>query len=385
MNKKPIIFSLLALLCTALSYAVVYDKYPPTFRTEILERLERAKPIFGKSDTVSVIFIGDVMLHSRQMNYPYKPFLEGIKSRLSEADIAIANMEFTLGGKPYSGYPAFSAPDEYAHYVADCGIDIFLTANNHILDKGKSGVERTLKIYDQMEEDGLIRHTGTNAGIEDKKSRYPLIINRHGIRIAFVNFTYGTNVPGSGYEWPSVNRINKDDIKAAVTRAKEKKADFIVALPHWGEEYKLKHNSSQESLAKWLIDEGVDAVIGSHPHVVQDSCIIDGSPVFYSIGNAVSNMSASNTQLELAVTLRFVRDSNGDCKMLDSEVTYLWCSLPGMFKENYATIAVSDYVGKRDVWANPADYDKMMSTYRRVSTTTGVTDKSVANKLNNIK
>ena len=133
-------------------------------------------------------------------------------------------------------------------------------------------------------------------------------------------------------------------------------------------------------MAKWLVAQGVDAVIGSHPHVVQDSARIDGKPVFYSIGNAVSNMSAANTQLELAVKLRFVRTESGDTGLLDPEVTYLWCSLPGRFRENYATIAVEDQIGRRSEWKSPYDHDKMMETYRRVREVTGVRD-NIENKI----
>ena len=344
------------------------------------ERLAPARPLYGKSDTVTLIAIGDIMLHSRQMEYPFGPFLEGISGRLREADIAVGNMEFTLGGEPYSGYPAFSAPNSYAEYAAGQGINVFLTANNHILDKGATGLERTLSVYREMEEEGKVRYTGSASGPEDREKRYPLFVCRKGISVAILNFTYGTNVPGNAASWPKVNRMEREDILQAIGKAELAGADFIVAFPHWGAEYGLKHGKSQEDMAKWLVAQGVDAVIGSHPHVVQDSARIDGKPVFYSIGNAVSNMSAANTQLELAVKLRFVRTENGDTGLLDPEVTYLWCSLPGRFRENYATIAVEDQIGRRAEWKSPYDHDKMMETYRRVREVTGVRD-NIENKI----
>lgn len=338
------------------------------------ESLTPARPLYCKADTVTMVVIGDIMLHSRQMQYPYGPFLEGISSRLKEADIAAGNMEFTLGGEPYSGYPAFSAPDGYADYIAGQGINVFLTANNHILDKGRNGIERTLGIYGNMERGGAIRHTGSASGPGDRLARYPLFIHRKGISLALVNFTYGTNAGGSGYDWPKVNRIDRKDIGQAIERAKEAKADFIIALPHWGNEYELKHSRQQEDLARWLVGQGVDAVIGGHPHVVQDSSWIEGRPVFYSVGNAVSNMSAANTQLELAVKLVFIRDEKGDTHMEQPDVTYLWCSLPGRLRENYTTVAVKDYIGKRSIWKNGHDYDKMINTYTHVRSVTGVLD-----------
>ena len=339
------------------------------------ESLAPARPLYARADTVTMMVIGDIMMHSRQMQYEYGPFLEGVSSRLKAADITVGNMEFTLGGEPYSGYPAFSAPDGYAEYIVSQGVNVFLTANNHILDKGRNGIERTLGIYNDMEASMSIRHTGSASSPEDEQSRYPLLIHRKSISIALVNFTYGTNAGGSGYDWPKVNRMDRKDIGRAIARAKEAEADFIIALPHWGNEYELKHSRQQEDLAKWLAYQGVDAVIGGHPHVVQDSCMIGGTPVFYSVGNAVSNMSAPNTQLELAVRLTFIRNRNGDTYMDEPEVTYLWCSLPGRLRENYTTVAVKDYIGKREIWKNGYDYDKMIKTYTHVKSVTGVTDK----------
>lgn len=338
------------------------------------ESLEPARPLSGPADTVSVFIIGDIMLHSRQMDYPYGPFLEGISEQAGQADIAIANMEFPLGGEPYSGYPAFSAPDAYADYVNNCGFNVFLAANNHILDKGVKGLTRTLERYGKFEENGKARFTGISSDSLDNCSRYPLMVNCRGIRLAIVNFTYGTNVGQGSVQWPKVNRMSRSDISEAIARAKEKQADFILALPHWGNEYELHHSAGQMKMAEWLADEGVDAIVGTHPHVVQDSCSIGGVPVFFSIGNAVSNMSAPNTQLELAVTLRFAKDIDGEKTMLRPEVTFLWCSLPDRFRENYATIIVKDHTGRRSMWRNPDDYDRMTQTLKHVKAATGIDD-----------
>ena len=336
------------------------------------EHLMAARPLYGK-DTISLFFIGDVMMHARQMEYPTGPFLEGISNRMKSADITVANMEFTLAGKPYSGYPTFSAPDSYAYYIHNCGANVFLTANNHILDKGTSGLKRTIGIYHDMEQEGLIKYTGVSSDSSDNAMRYPLMLNVKGIRIALVNFTYGTNVK-TDKEWPKVNRMSKKDIASALKRAKERGADFIIALPHWGNEYELRHSTEQENMAKWLAANGVNVIIGTHPHVVQDSTLINNVPVFYSIGNVVSNLSAENTRIELAVEIKFLRDWNGDLTMLKPSVTYLWCSLPERLRENYATIAVQDYIGKRSIWRTPSDYDIMISTYLHVKEATGVND-----------
>lgn len=322
-------------------------------------------------DTVSVTFIGDVMMHARQLEYDCTRFLEPVRPMLSDADIAVANMEFTLAGEPYTGYPAFSAPDRYATYAADCGIDVFLTANNHILDKGPAGLRRTLGVYDSMRGSKGIHHTGTAADEKADTTANPLIVVGHGIRIAMVNFTYGTNAGGSS-QWPSVRRASREQVAQDIARAKSRGADYIIALPHWGEEYVLRHGKWQQDWAEWLVSQGVDIIIGTHPHVVQDTTSIGRVPVIYSLGNAISNMSAPNTRLELAATVRFVRHHDGSTEMLLPELTWMWCTLPGMLTSGYATIPVESYLGRRDEWINPSDYDNMVATYHRVRKATGI-------------
>lgn len=328
------------------------------------------KPL-QKEDTVSVSFIGDMMMHSRQLEYDYHDFLNGIDRVTRGSDISVANLEFTLAGRPYTGYPAFSSPDGYASYAADCGIDVFLTANNHILDKGTRGLERTVKVYEALADSCGVKYTGTALDEASDSLLNPLIVVGHGIRLALVNFTYGTNMePGKG--WPKVKLMDRESVGKMFRRAREKGADFIIALPHWGTEYRLRHSKEQEEWAEWLVEQGADIIIGTHPHVVQDTTHIDKVPVIYSLGNSISNMSAVNTRLGLAVTARFVRHSNGTAGMLEPELEFMWCTLPGRLRETYSTILVKDYTNRRDEWITPSDYDEMMSTYRRVTKETGI-------------
>lgn len=324
-------------------------------------------------DTLSVMIIGDVMMHQAQLEKDYTQFLKHISKDLRSADIAVANMEFSLGGEPYTGYPRFSAPDSYAEYVAaECGVDVFLTANNHILDRGQKGLKRTLSVYEGMKEKVLF--TGSAGSKEELEQNYPVIIDRKGIKLAIINFTYGTNgIHAEG--WPNTNYMVKESIDSAFIRAAKQNADFIAVLPHWGTEYELHHNSTQEIWAGYLVGRGADVIVGGHPHVVQDSTHINGVPVFYSIGNAVSNMSAENTRLELAVTLRFVNDHiTGIRTMLEPEIRYMWCCLPGRLNDNFSTIFVKEWLGHRSEWINPSDYDNMVNTYQRVRQETGVSD-----------
>lgn len=347
-------------------------------------------------DTLHISVIGDIMLHSAQIDncfnryaaghgdacrdssshYDFSPYFKDMEYLMDAADLCIANMEFTLAGAPYSGYPAFCAPDSYAEYAADCGIDVFLTANNHILDKGESGAARTLATYDRMKERGIL-HTGCFADSSAVNEGYPLIVNVCGTRIALVNFTYGTNVQGSK-GFPTVSRMERENIARAMEKAREQ-ADFIIVLPHWGIEYKTAHSAAQAEMAEFLVRRGADAIIGAHPHVVQDTDSIkslsgDYVPVVYSLGNFISNMSAANTQIGLAVTIPVIRYTDGSCKAGKPEYTFTWCSLPGKFSDSHQTIPVRRYIDRRDEWKDPSDYDKMIATYRRIKETSGIED-----------
>ncbi|MCR5277343.1 MAG: CapA family protein [Bacteroidales bacterium] len=339
----------------------------------VLERpLPPARALLPEQDTVSMVIIGDVMMHARQLQYNHREFLRLVAPRLQEADLAVANMEFPMAGPPYTGYPSFSTPDEYAAYLADCGVDVFLLGNNHVLDREAAGLRRTLRVYDELQQTRGTRYTGAAADPEALKKNHPLVIFRRGMRIALVNFTYGTN-NGGVPDWPHINLMHRDEVRTAIEEARAAGADFVVALPHWGEEYQLRHSRSQEEWARWLVSCGVDAIVGSHPHVVQDSTHINGVPVFYSLGNAVSNMSARNTQLELAVTLRFVRNNRTrEVRLLEPEAEWMWCSLPGHFSDNYTTLFIEEWTGRRSDWSIPKDYDNMLETLRRVSAATGI-------------
>lgn len=333
-----------------------------------------------ESDTVYVSVIGDVMLHAKQINSDYEPFLNNLSERFKRADIAIANMEFTLAGKPYTGYPAFSAPDKYAEYVRKTGINLFLTANNHIMDKGIKGLKRTIDVYKKMKEDGIM-FTGISEDEHSDTTSNPLIKEIKGIKIAFINFTYGTNV-ANPEKWPKVNMMDTSDISAALNRAKRHKADYIIVLPHWGYEYNLMHSKEQENFALWLAKNGADIIIGAHPHVVQPlreiHVTIDGNdkkvPVYYSLGNAVSNMSAINTRIGLLVNLKLKKDGAGRPEEIRHSAEFLWCTLPGRLTHSYSTIPVKEFYGLKNLWKQPSDYMNMIETYKRIKNISGITE-----------
>lgn len=334
-----------------------------------------------QNDTLSICMIGDIMMHSRQIElahqkdstYDFSSYFSIIRDSLKQADICIANMEFTLAGEPYTGYPSFSAPDSFIDYLDSCGIDVLLCANNHIFDKGSSGAARTIKTIKNRAPRMLI--TGLATDSTDLARTTPLKIRKKGMEIALVNFTYGTNA-GADKHWPKTNYMgNKKLISNALEKASS--SDVTLVLPHWGNEYTLTPSEEQRSIAFWLAETGADLIIGTHPHVAQtfEKVTDQQIPVAYSLGNAISNMSAANTQIELMANIKVVKDKNGKAELLPIYFTYLWCSRPGGFGETYTILPVKDFIGKREKWRGTWDYDKMIETYNRVSNCINIEDR----------
>ena len=365
-------------------------------RQALARMLDATPPEAPVRDTAVMVFVGDVMLHKAQiMNaheryggemdssmheaYDFSQYLSGISHRLREADIAVANMEFTLAGPPFTGYPSFSAPDSYAEYMAECGIDVFLTANNHICDKGDRGLERTLARYRELGKTHGIRTAGTYDTRCDTCQGI-LFVRARGIKVAIINFTYGTNA-AMGKRYRACTG-SPDTIRNLFRKAAEAGPELIIAMPHWGEEYRLLHSPEQERTAELLAENGADIIIGTHPHVVQDCDTISVStgeghrnvPVIYSLGNIVSNMSARDTQLGLMLTLRICRDEEGRAEILPPEYGFTWCSLPGRLTDSHATVPVKEYLHRKGEWLSAWDWIKMKDTYKRVRETTGIQD-----------
>ena len=269
--------------------------------------------IYGQQpQRLTMLFVGDLMQHQAQIDaarrdngrYDYSHCFSLVKEDISCADLAIGNLEVTLGGEPYRGYPQFSAPDEYLLTLKEIGFDILATANNHSLDRHRRGLERTLNLIDSAG----IAAVGTYRNAADRADRYPLIVEKNGVRIALLCATYGTN--GIATTPPNiVNSLDRTELETDINAARALRPDVIIAIVHWGNEYQQQPTDEQRKLAHWLIEQGVDHVIGSHPHVVQPIELVPHADypthhaIVYSLGNYVSNMSIAHGDVGLCVEL----------------------------------------------------------------------------------
>lgn len=336
--------------------------------------------------TIDLAIIGDIMCHgpnyndaynSKTKTYDFSTFFTQINSYISDADISIGNLETTFAGgnKAYSGYPTFNSPPQLAQDVKDIGIDVLTTANNHSLDTGYSGLTNTI---DELDELG-ISHTGTFKSEEDQNEI--LIKDVNGIKIAFLAYTYGTNgiaVP-KGKEY-CINLIDKDLIKSQLESAKELNPDIICVSMHWGIEYKIQQNSEQEELADFLFENGVDIILGSHPHVLEpmekrtitldDGTTKDGF-VIYSLGNFMSAQKDKYTKDSIILNLQITKHSEGNIT-IDSY--------------NYTPIYMQDNGTNATNRYEIIDLEKQISNYQNGDTTISAsTYKTYVAELENIK
>lgn len=278
---------------------------------------------------------GDIMAHDSQLHaaydkacdcYDFKPVFATAAPLFKGADVAIANLETTLPGKRYSGYPAFGAPDSLVDAVKSAGINLLTTANNHCLDKGKAAMIRTLKVLDEKG----IPHLGTYASEKDHEKQRVFLLKKNDITVAMLNYTYGTNdIPTP--KGTVVNRISKEQISKDIALAREQKPDAVIVLFHFGKEYLNKPDAFQRKMVAHALKSGADIVLGGHPHHVQPYELLRSADpedkekpgkekpqlVAYSVGNFISAQRERYTDggMVLYFTLVKKQDAAGNVTM----------------------------------------------------------------------
>lgn len=290
----------------------------------------------SRTKTVKISAVGDLMAHKWQLDdaydkatdtYDFNYSFKNIKQYLSDADLTIGNFETVVGGKElgYSDFPRFNVPDAYAAAVKNAGFDLLTTANNHCNDKWEKGILRTLDVLDSLGLD----HVGTYKSQEERDT--VLIKQIKGIKFAFLSYTYGTNglplTPDKPY---LANIMSEQLIKEDIQRAKALSPDFIVVLPHMGNEYATAPNKIFENWVNFMFESGADIVLASHPHVLQKAEFVkiknaDGTErtcfAAYSLGNFVSSQRTIPRDAGVILNLHFEK-AKGEKAVL-KDVSYI--------------------------------------------------------------
>jgi poly-gamma-glutamate synthesis protein (capsule biosynthesis protein) len=219
---------------------------------------------------LSLLFAGDIMGHDSQIASAYETTKEDLRLffllQVCKAvcriplTVAIGNLELTLAGPPYTGYPQFGSPDALGTTLKDMGFDVLVTANNHCVDRGRKGLERTIMMLDSFK----IAHTGTFVDSLARVNKSPLIVEKNGFKLAILNYTYGTN--GIPVTAPNiVNHLDTAVMRKDLLEAKEARPDAIIVFTHWGLEYESLPAKKEKDLTEFCFKHGAQMVIGSHP------------------------------------------------------------------------------------------------------------------------
>ena len=272
---------------------------------------------------IDVMMIGDILTHmgvqdsgrlaDGSLNYDH--LFANIKEDVQEADIAIVNQEVIIGGEELglSGYPTFNCAYEIGDALVNAGFNIILHATNHTLDKGSVGVDNCINFWKSKYPD--ITYLGINQVAEDRDNIY--VYEQEGIRIAILNYTYGTNgIPLPEDRPYIVNLLEEDAVIADLEKAKAM-SDFIIVCPHWGTEYTLVETEEQHYWAKLFADNGADLIIGAHPHVIEPVAWIEAEDnsrtlCYYSLGNFISTQNDASNMLGAMAKVTITNDEEGN-------------------------------------------------------------------------
>ncbi len=288
--------------------------------------------VTGEPTRVRIVFAGDLMQHAPQVNaarqddgsLDYGYCFQNVAPIFREADYAVLNLETTLTeSATYTGYPRFRSPAALAGQLAAMGIDAAVLANNHCCDGDSRGIAQTIRALDRHG----IAHTGVFADSADYTRNRILHFDCRGIRFALLNHTYGTN----GIPVPKNRIVHLLDtaVMAADLRTIDRgEVDCIIAFVHWGVEYARRPDAAQRELSAWLHAQGVDLVVGSHPHVIQPWERVGHGFTLYSLGNLVSNQRQRYSDGGLIAGVDITRHANGRLSYR-LDLHSVWVQLPG--------------------------------------------------------
>lgn len=313
--------------------------------------------------SISLVMVGDILLHEpveasalqEDGSYNYDAIFANMKEDFQAADLALVNQEVIIGGEDLriSGYPSFNAAFSLGDSLVDAGFDVICHGTNHALDKGKKGLVNCLNYWDETYPE--IAVLGINESQEDQDSIY--IYEQDGIRIAILNYTYGTNGIALPSDMPyAVDLLDKEKVIADLQKAEEL-ADFTIVCPHWGTEYLLETDSQQKKWANIFLENGADLILGTHPHVIEpiewltDEETGNEMLVYYSLGNFVNWTSSSragvaNRMVGGMAEVTIGLDENGKTVITDYGVTAVVCHLQEGVN-GVTTYALADYTDEQ--------------------------------------
>ncbi len=307
--------------------------------------------------SITLVMVGDMLMHERVMesglqedgSYEFGHLFQHVEDRIQAADIALVNQETILGGTQMglTGYPCFNSPYELGVAEVEAGFDVILHATNHALDKGKKGAMNCMDFWQEQYPE--VPYLGINETPEQQERIY--VYEQDGMKLAILNYTYGTNGISTPADMPYlVNYLEKEQVVEDLQRANEL-ADFTIVCPHWGKEYYLGISAEQERWTKIFLENGVDLVIGTHPHVIEPVEWVEDDAgnqmlVYYSLGNFVNGTSGTgagvmNRCVGGLAEVKIGRDDAGQVEIQEYDCIPLVCHIAE--GEAYTVWYLEDY------------------------------------------
>ncbi len=290
--------------------------------------------LVGKADeeTVSFLCAGDNLLHLSVLNdgasnHQYHYLYEGIQDEIRQADLASLNQEtiFVKDQGLVSDYPRFGTPVEVGDAIVDAGFDIISLANNHVLDKGKYGIDTTISFYENQQDISCVGVHSSHESVE-KPSESVCFREKNGICFALLSYTYGTNGIASPKDYPNmVERFTDEKRMIAQLDYARAKADVLIVYMHWGTEFSTEPDEEQHRLSDLLQEHGVDVVIGTHPHVLQPYEIKTSKNghqmlIYYSLGNLISGQDQKECRTGGLARFTVVKAPKGEISIRDESL-----------------------------------------------------------------
>ncbi len=285
-----------------------------------------------QSQSITLMMVGDMLIHTSVWTsgqrsdgtYNFDHFFTHMADEFSGADISIVNQETILGGTEHGleDFPYFNSPQELGDAEVAAGVDVALSATNHALDHGFEGIQWDLAYWREKHPEILVPGIADSQELADTIQ----IIERSGIKVALLNYTQHTNsIPLPDGATYCVKKLHLSDLAGDVRRAREAGADFVIAFPHWGTEYVYTPDEDQIAYAHKFVDAGVDAIIGTHPHVIENVEVWDGAdgkrvPIFWSLGNYVSGQIEKPRMLGGMAKLT-LQKTGSTCKVTEYSMT----------------------------------------------------------------
>ena len=313
MKKKYVIFVVLIVFIFISGLYLLKKEYQNEPKQE--EKTEEVQKEETKTSKLSLIMVGDALLHGSVYRDAYKngvynfdSQLEYIKPIVQNYDLAFYNQESILGGTELglSDYPTFNSPWEFGDAMINSGFNLVSLANNHTMDRGEKAVLNSCEYWKSKED---VLAVGSYCSKEDSEAIQ--IREKNGIKYTLLAYTYGTNgisVP-QGKEY-LVNLYSDEKAKSDIAKVKDK-VDLLIVSMHCGTEYRTEPTEEQKREAEYLSSLGVDIIIGTHPHVIEPITYINDTLVIYSLGNFISAQSTNNdynTMVELMTSVDIIKE-----------------------------------------------------------------------------